>query len=91
MIRIIPIKYREIYDVPRMIYFTYEGKAYLLDCPSDDRICLFHWMKSERYSRLIKTGTHSKGKIGIIGTSGKPKSHIRSNLRLDSDAPKGGA
>jgi hypothetical protein len=36
MSKMIPIKYREFYDIPRMIYFTYEGKSYLLDCPFDD-------------------------------------------------------
>ncbi len=36
MKEMIKIKYREFYDIPRVIYFTYDGNNYLLDCPFKD-------------------------------------------------------
>ena len=35
--RWLPILYRGFYDIPRAVLVEYEGDAYLLDCPFDER------------------------------------------------------
>lgn len=36
MSEMIPIKYREFYDIPRMFVVSYHGQIYLFDCPFNE-------------------------------------------------------